>query len=182
MLDPHSRPVLRDGTLKLRAPVMADVEARLALGSNAEIRHMFGAPLDEARVMTYAMAEDWVEAQLKEPLAFVIEHEGVMIGALRLHTVDRQDRRANLAIAILDPALLDQGIGTRACRLILNYAFEVMGLHRITLRVIEYNARAIAAYKKLGFVMEGREREAALVGDQRHDDIIMGLLAHEWAV
>ena len=42
------------------------------------------------------------------------------------------------------------------------------------------NSRAIACYRKCGFIEEGREREAALLGGQWHDDIIMGLLDTEF--
>lgn len=180
MIDPHNRPVLGTDPLRLRAPVAADVDARLSLGVTPEIIHMFGADPATAQPMTRAMAEDWVDAQVQEPLAFVIEHGGRLVGALRLHSVNDHDQRASLAIALLDASLLGQGIGPRAIALILDHAFGELGLNRISLRVIDYNARAIAAYKKLGFVEEGRERAAARVGDIYHDDIIMGLLASEW--
>ena len=55
-----------------------------------------------------------------------------------------------------------------------------MGLHRISLRVLEYNARAIAAYRKVGFVEEGLLRESCKVGDEWHNDVMMGLLAQEF--
>lgn len=180
MIDPHNRPVLKDGTLRLRAPVSEDVDARFSLGLTPEILHMFGADPTLIKPYTCAMAQDWIDAQMQEPLAFIIEHKGRLIGALRLHSVVPHDKRASLAVGLLDPDLLGKGIGTQACRLILDHAFSTLDLHRITLRVIDYNARAIAAYEKLGFQHEGREREAACVGDTYHDDLIMGLLASEW--
>ena len=48
------------------------------------------------------------------------------------------------------------------------------------MRVLDFNSRAIAAYEKVGFVIEGRERQAARVGDDWHDDIIMGLIAEDF--
>ena len=48
------------------------------------------------------------------------------------------------------------------------------------LRVLAINERAIACYRRCGFVEEGREREAARIGDEWHDDIIMGILAHDF--
>ena len=55
-----------------------------------------------------------------------------------------------------------------------------MNLHRISLRVLHFNARAITAYQKLGFVIEGRERHSARIGMEWHDDMIMGLLKPEF--
>ncbi|MEO0381029.1 MAG: GNAT family protein, partial [Pseudomonadota bacterium] len=64
-------------------------------------------------------------------------------------------------------------------RLLAAHAFETMGLHRLGCRVLDFNDRAIAAYEKVGFVVEGREREAALIGGTWHDDLILGLLAQD---
>ena len=42
--------------------------------------------------------------------------------------------------------------------------------------MLAFNDRATSAYEKVGFVVEGRERESALIGNKRYDDLIMGLL------
>lgn len=174
------RPTLTDGPVRLRAPTATDAAARFKLGNTPEIQHMFGADPASCQPITKAHASSWLLAQEVEPLAWVIDYRKRLIGALRLHTVDHHDRRANLAIGILNPKLLGKGIGTRAIHLIVGHAFGAMGLHRLTLRVVDYNERAIAAYKKVGFIEEGRERQSARVGDAWHDDIVMGLLAPEY--
>jgi RimJ/RimL family protein N-acetyltransferase len=61
-------------------------------------------------------------------------------------------------------------------RLLAAHAFDTLGLHRLGSRVLDFNARAVAAYEKVGFVVEGREREAALIASKWHDDLILGLL------
>jgi len=50
------------------------------------------------------------------------------------------------------------------------------------LRVLEYNQRAISCYQKCGFVIEGREREGALVEDKYETDVMMSILEHEYKV
>ena len=94
--------------------------------------------------------------------------------------VEAHDRRAALAIGIEDPTWLGRGLGTEALRLALGFGFA-RGLHRVSVRVLASNTRAIACYRKCGFVDEGRERESALVEGQWQDDLIMGLLDHEFA-
>lgn len=175
-----ARPTLTDGPVSLRAPRAEDAGARFKLGNTPEIQHMFGADPAQCQPITKAQATSWLYAQEIEPLAWVIDYRKRLIGALRLHTLDHHDRRASLAIGILNPKLLGKGIGTRAMHLIVAHAFGALNLHRLTLRVVDYNARAIAAYQKVGFVIEGREREAARVGATWHDDIIMGLLADDY--
>jgi RimJ/RimL family protein N-acetyltransferase len=65
-------------------------------------------------------------------------------------------------------------------RLLLGHAFDGLGLHRLSVRVLSHNARAIRAYEKCGFVFEGRERESALIDGAWHDDVIMGLIDREF--
>lgn len=114
------------------------------------------------------------------PHSWIIEHDGRYIGGIGLHSFNEADRRARLAIGISDAAKLGKGYGSEAVRLVLEYAFEKLKLHRVDLRVIAYNARAIRSYKKCGFVVEGRERESALVEGEWYDDLIMGTLESEW--
>lgn len=47
-------------------------------------------------------------------------------------------------------------------------------------KLLAYNTRAIRAYEKCGFVVEGREQETAFVNGMWHDDLMMGLLATEY--
>ncbi len=171
--------ILTGARVTLRAPVPSDVEARFALGNTPEIQAMFGGDPAQTRPITRAAAESWVENHAGDPLSWIIEAEGEMIGAIRLHSVNHADKRANIAIGILSPAHLGRGFGTEALRLLAEHAFGDMGLHRVSCRVLAFNERAIAAYEKVGFVQEGREREAALIGDAWSDDIIMGLLASD---
>lgn len=83
-------------------------------------------------------------------------------------------------MGIFDALLLGQGLGTETTRCVLAHAFDHLGLHRVDLRVLSYNHRAISSYPKCGFVEERREREAVFVDGAWHDDVIMGILAHEF--
>jgi RimJ/RimL family protein N-acetyltransferase len=117
---------------------------------------------------------------MDHPRAWVIETDR-LIGEVRLDRIDMQDRRVSLAIGILDPDCLGKGLGTQASMLVLDHAFYDLKLHRVAIRVLAYNTRAIRSYQKCGFLIEGREREAAFVNGRWHDDVIMGLLEHEFA-
>ena len=59
--------------------------------------------------------------------------------------------------------------GSEAIRLLLHHAFTELNFHRIGIRVLAYNERAIRAYQKCGFLIEGRERETAFVDGLWHD-------------
>ena len=73
-----------------------------------------------------------------------------------------------------------QGYGTEALHLALQYAFDELNLHRITLTVIAYNERAIALYERAGFQREGVFREFGRRDGKRYDMYLYGLLNREW--
>lgn len=115
---------------------------------------------------------------MEHPYAWVIESK-TMLGAVRLDRVDFTDRRASLAIGLLSSGELGKGQGTEAVRRVLGYAFAELKLHRVSLRVLADNERAIRSYQKCGFQIEGRERETAFLDGRWHADLIMGVLEHE---
>lgn len=172
-------PQLQSARLILRRPTREDVDVRLALGRHKEIVEAYGGTFDPDAPFTREHAEAAIRYIEEQEYAWVID-AGRFIGHLRFHSIDRQDKRAALAIGIDDPACLGRGYGTEAIRLALTHAF-LTGLHRISLRVLASNSRAIACYRKCGFVEEGREREAAFVNGRWEDDIIMGVLDREFA-
>ena len=165
----------------LRRPHPDDAGARLALGRDPGIVRMFGG--DTRRPLPPLTAREvdrWLEGLRAHPHAWIVEHAGRLLGEARLDGLDERDGRARLAIGFYDPAKLGIGLGREAVRLVLAHAFDVLGLHRVDLRVLAYNVRAIRCYESCGFVVEGREREAALVDGIRSDDVIMSILAPEF--
>jgi [ribosomal protein S5]-alanine N-acetyltransferase len=177
-------PVLRGNRAVLRPFTDSDVAARARLGQDAEISQMFGATpsWSGVRGMTEAEARSWYDHVTTDanPHHWAIEVAGDFVGTARLHGLDDHDRRARYAVGILDGSLLGRGIGQDVTRTVLTYAFGDLALHRVDLRVLAFNDRAIACYRRCGFVEEGREREAARIGDEWHDDVIMGVLAQDF--
>ena len=63
----------------------------------------------------------------------------------------------------------------------IDHAFGGLGLHRIALSVFAFNERAIRAYQSVGFVIEGRAREAIWRDGRWWDEISMSMLDSDWA-
>ena len=91
-----------------------------------------------------------------------------------------QDRKARYSIGIFNPTKWNLGLGTEVTKLVLKYAFEELKLHRVDLKVLEYNLRGIRCYEKCGFIFEGKEREGALIGAKYETDVIMSILESEY--
>ncbi|MBB3441141.1 GNAT family protein [Rhizobium sp. BK379] len=172
--------VLQGARVRLRPASSDDADARFALGTDPDIVRMFGVSLADAKPMTKDAAKRWAQGQAENPHAWVIEVEGCLVGEIKLHSINAEDKRAAMAIAIYDRSRLGMGIGTEAIDLLLRHAFFELKLHRIGIRVLAYNERAIRAYAKCGFIVEGQERETAFVDGKWHDDLMMGLLSTEY--
>lgn len=178
----QARTTLQKGNITLRAPRPADLQERLTHRVYPEINRMYGGSLQQEEPVTPEAAQKWYRQMCSDPLRWVIEADGKLAGIAGLHSLNIEDHRARFVIGLFHPDLLGRGIGTTATRLVLRHAFEEMGLHRVDLRVLAYNKRAIASYRKCGFVEEGVERDSALVNRVWEDDLMMSILENEYRV
>ena len=112
-------------------------------------------------------------------LAVVERATGELIGHVALFGATVKDRCATLGVMIGAP-YQGRGLGTDAVRTLVEYGFTELGLHRVHLSVNSDNPAAIAAYRKAGFVEEGRLREAFFRGGRWHDDVKMGMLERDF--
>lgn len=173
-------PALTGSTVRLREPRPSDIEDRQRCARDPEFLRMMGEAAGPAGPTTADEARAWYEAVRRSPFGWAIERDGRCIGAISLENIKEHDRRASLSIGIFDPAARDRGAGSEAVRLVLRFAFDQIDLHRVGLRVYAFNHRAIHVYERLGFVHEGVERECARVAGEWVDDVMMGILAHEF--
>ena len=103
----------------------------------------------------------------------IADQHDIFVGIVRLTPIDAANRSARLGIGIFDPARLGQGLGTEAIRLALGWGFDHLDLHRVSLTVLANNSRAIAAYTRCGFAVEGRLRDTLPRDGVWHDDLTM---------
>jgi len=113
-------------------------------------------------------------------MAIHLRPSGRLIGTCALSGLDPDNGSALFHITIGEKDCWGQGYGTEATRLMLAHAFETLKLHRIGLSVFEFNERAIRAYRRIGFVVEGRAREAIWRNGRWWDEIMMSMLDREW--
>jgi len=172
--------VLQGKRLILRGPHEKDKIDRLSYGRDPEFRKMVGGDHRVNPPLTVEEVERWYQSVLVEPTSWIIDLDGKCIGQVALHSHSAQNRSSRYAIGIFDPAHWSQGYGTEATRLVLKFAFETLRLHRVDLRVLEFNHRAIRCYEKCGFVREGLEREGALIAGEWQSDVIMSILEQEY--
>ena len=164
-------------TITLRAVRESDIDDRYAIGRHHEFVHMCGGEsLKKPEHPDRSVWENWYNHQMKQEHSWIIDLDGKCIGGARLHNISEQDHSATYAIGIFDPACHSKGIGTEATKLILQYAFEELKVHRVDLKVLDYNKRGIRCYEKCGFKVDGVLRDSALIEGQYYSDIVMSIL------
>lgn len=175
-------PVLKGKTVLLREIMQKDIEDRFALGKADEFVFMCGGNRNENDAFPpREIWESWYEAFKTEKYGWIIEFQGKCIGTARLHNVSDADRSAAYAVGIFDMSNISKGIGTEATKLILKYAFEELNFHRVEIKVLDYNKRAIRCYEKCGFKIDGILRENAFIEGKYASDIVMSILDREFA-
>jgi RimJ/RimL family protein N-acetyltransferase len=102
------------------------------------------------------------------------------IGRCLLFGLNKTDRTAEIGIFIGEKDCWGKGYGAEAMTLLLDYAFNLLNLNSVMLGVFSFNERAISLYRRLGFREIGRRREARIIGPDKHDAILMDLLASEF--
>ena len=103
-----------------------------------------------------------------------------IIGSIGLHNINQKDRNATLGIVIGNEAYRGKSFGTEAARLLIDWGFNQLNLHRINSGAFAFNDRSIKMHLKLGFKEEGRERQKSFKNGAYHDHVIFGLLREEW--
>ena len=127
----------------------------------------------------------WLERVMRNDdpamVTYVVEtSDGEYAGSAGLMGIDPRNHSAEAGIVIARPEDWGRGLGTEAMLVLLRHAFEELNLHRVHLRVYSFNERGMRSYKKLGFVEEGRQREALFRHGAWHDVVVMAILQHEF--
>jgi [ribosomal protein S5]-alanine N-acetyltransferase len=110
----------------------------------------------------------------------ILNDNDLLIGTIGFKEINVPGRSVTLFVVIGDKAYWGQGYGTDAIITFVRFLFNQWNFHRISLDTWDENIRAIKAYQKVGFKIEGRQREARFVLGDYHDAILMGLLRDEF--
>jgi RimJ/RimL family protein N-acetyltransferase len=173
------KPTLQGELIRLRPIGPEDVEAVWDLVSDPESARLTGRTEVYTRESVAERCATIADRPGRIDLAVTTTGSDEMLGEIVLKYIDLRSGTADLRL-VMRPAHRGRGLGTEAIGLVLDMAFEGLGLHRVGLTVLSTNTRALALYEGLGFQTEGRLREAFRDGDRRCDGIVMGLLAEEY--
>ena len=112
-------------------------------------------------------------------LGLLIYLDETPVGILFLHKADW--RRASITIQLAD-GFQGKGYGSEALRWALEWGFRWGGLHKVEIAATTVNEGAVRLYERLGFKIEGRQRDVAFFDGRWWDLVMFGMLEGEWEV
>ncbi|WNB84779.1 GNAT family protein [Cellulomonas sp. ATA003] len=176
---PAEKPTLEGELVRLRPIGPADADSMWELVTDPHTRRVTGVTATYTREQVDRWCADAAKAPDRIDLAVTASGSDEYLGEIVLTDLDEVHGSANLRLS-MRPAARGRGYGTEAIELVLSLAFEGYGLHRVGLEVLAINPRAQALYEGVGFVVEGRRREAYRDGDRWCDAVLMAILDDEF--
>ena len=136
------------------------------------------------QVVTFIGEKEWLENSTKNvqdrSFSIIELNHNKLIGTISLENFSWIERSAVLGIFIGDKDFRNNGYGTEAIKLLLEYGFKYLNLHSIRLDLLSINERAHKCYLKCGFKDTGCSREAIYVNGKYYDKLHMDILENEF--
>lgn len=184
MTEKEGQVLIRGGAVALRRRTVADIQLFLKWRRQDCLANKLDAPWEqpESDDVYAAKAVLAIEKEASGPVnrAVIVDADGLPVGSVNCYGGNGGQESRNVGIAIYDDSRLGCGLGTEALGLWVRHLFQTRGLHRLGLATWSFNPRMIRVAGKLGFKLEGREREARLWKGQWLDRLLYGLLEAEW--
>jgi ribosomal-protein-alanine N-acetyltransferase len=172
-------PVFLDGErVRLRTIEEGDIEFMQEVNNDPRVWRPWGRPTPKNREQEREGFEggisddDWVNL-------LVTTDPETPVGMVAFHAIDLEQQWGELSYWIA-PAHQNEGLGTEAVGLLVEYGFRDRGFHRIQARVVDSNEPSWRLLESLGFAREGTIRENAFVDGEYRDTYLYGLLRSEW--
>ena len=136
------------------------------------------------QVVTFIGEKEWLLKSTKNvqdrSFSIIELNHNKLIGTISLENFSWIERSAVLGIFIGDKDFRNNGYGTEAIKLLLEYGFKYLNLHSIRLDLLSINERAHKCYLKCGFKDTGCSREAIYVNGKYYDKLHMDILENEF--
>jgi RimJ/RimL family protein N-acetyltransferase len=134
-------------------------------------------------VLSYPLTNDQLQKYLDDPgsISFsivdtdqdkVIGHAELIPGTDGMIKIDK--------LLVGDPAARGKGVGETVINLLLDYSFNLHGVHTVELNVFDWNKAGIRCYEKCGFVENPAKQQLFPVGDETWVAFNMTISKNDW--
>ena len=171
-------PVIHGSNFLLRPPHDDDAAPMTTWFENQEVT----ARLKRRLVPSLPEEREFLDHMARTPNAvfWVIEHEGRLVGTTVIGFIDWQHRRGKTGTLIGDPAAWGKGIAGEMMKLRARYAFDELGLNKLSSSYLEGNEASARAQAAAGYREVGRHRQHIWREGRWLDQIDTELLRDDW--
>jgi [ribosomal protein S5]-alanine N-acetyltransferase len=174
-------PVLTGTGVTLRELRASDAPALLALLTTEEVTRFISPPPTTCEGFERFIVWAARERAAGRYLCFAVVPEGAdtAVGLFQIRQLDPTFGTAEWGFAI-GSAFWGSGLFAQGAQLVIDFAFEVIGVHRLEARAAIDNGRGNGALRKTGAVQEGILRKSFLHGGTYHDQALWAILPQDW--
>jgi RimJ/RimL family protein N-acetyltransferase len=174
-------PVMSGSTFTLRELRVDDAASLLAMLTTEEVSRFISPPPTTVEGFQRFIAWTHRERSAGNYACFAIVPQGMdsAIGIFQVRSLDPGFATAEWGFA-MGSQYWGSGIFAEGARLMLDFAFDVIGAQRLEARAAVANGRGNGALRKIGAVQEGLLRRSFLRNGQHHDQVLWGILADDW--
>ncbi len=174
-------PVLLDRRVCLRELRPSDAQPLLAMLATPETSRFISPP--PTTVEGFERFISWTINQRMHGayvgFAITLRGSDTPIGIFQVRQLEPSFETAEWGFALGSP-FWGTGIFEEGARLLLDFVFHTLGVHRLEARAAARNGRGNGALRKLGAVQEGLLRRSLYRGGEYLDQILYAILADEW--
>ncbi|MDP2054591.1 MAG: GNAT family protein [Acidobacteriota bacterium] len=174
-------PVMAGTGFSMRELRLEDAATLLAMLTTEEVSRFISPPPTTVEGFERFILWAERERQAGNYACFAVVPAGMdtAIGIFQLRSLEPGFGTAEWGFA-LGSQFWGTGVFAEGARLVLDFAFDVVGARRLEARAAVANGRGNGALRKLGAVQEGVLRRSFLRHGQYHDQVLWGILAEDW--
>lgn len=177
----QSLPALTSGSVTLRELELSDAPSLLAMLTTEEVTRFISPP--PTTVEGFERFITWTHQQRAagQYICFAVVPCGmsVAVGLFQVRSLEPGFATAEWGFALGSP-FWGTGLFIEGAKLVVDFAFETIGVHRLEARASVQNGRGNGALRKLGAVQEGVLRRSFLRRGQYHDQALWSILDTDW--
>jgi RimJ/RimL family protein N-acetyltransferase len=174
-------PVLAGSTFTLRELRLDDAASLLAMLTTEEVSRFISPPPTTVEGFERFIAWTHRERAAGNYACFAVVPQGmsVAVGIFQVRSLEPGFGTAEWGFA-LGSAFWGTGVFAEGAQLVLEFAFDTIGAHRVEARAAVANGRGNGALRKIGASQEGVLRRSFLRNGQYYDQVLWGILAQDW--
>lgn len=161
--------------IKIRRHLEKDIPFRVKWLNNPNVNKFIGNEMGQKTNLP--KEKEWFAnyKKSKNKRFFTVCDNSKPIGFMGLSNISKQNKNADLFIAIGEDDFRGKGIGKISVKWLIDYGFKKLKLHKINLGVIKKNIPAVNLYKSLGFVIEGEMKDEVFYNGKFYNFLSMAI-------